>query len=636
LIRDPQIMAGGPQGSGLETVAQVLAPAFASRGLGVTVNREYYSNIVGRHSYIHMRISSSGKARSLSYPTDVLAAIDAETIFMHWDELSDSGYLILDEGVMQVKLRQITSMEHTTRNAIMDRLKSEGIDATVEGIANHLSSKGVRIVKLPFKEILAGLREEYGLTRIQASRYKSSLLIGAIAGLTGLSDVEIETGLRKRFKQREKLIEINKKLVAKVRDSVASETGVPMRLPKSEDRVETLVASGNDVIAMAKIVAGIRFQAYYPITPASDESVFLEARESINVGGKSLGDVIVLQTEDEIAAITAAIGASLAGARAATSTSGPGFSLMVEALGWAGINEAPVVITYYQRGGPSTGLPTRGSQSDLLFTLHAGHGEFPRVVIASGDHEEAFIDAIEAFNIAERYQLPVIHLLDKFLANTVATMPLPRLGSVRIDRGNLVLEGGEGPTTRFPLSEPAPMRPAIGSGYITWYTGDEHDEWGHINEDSMNRLEMYRRRMMKLEIASKEIPDDFMARVYGDENPEYLLVGWGSVKNTALDAIEELGRLGYRVAYLHLRVFSPFPRDPVSRVLSSFDAEKVIAVEHNYLGQASRIASLETGFRFRKFILKWTGRPIYLDELIQGFLAIVKDGKDEVVLSRGK
>jgi 2-oxoglutarate ferredoxin oxidoreductase subunit alpha len=375
----------------------------------------------------------------------------------------------------------------------------------------------------------------------------------------------------------------------------------------------------------------LRYQSYYPITPAADESFTLEKYEKLDVGdgGSSL---IVIQTEDEIAAITSAIGASLTGVRSATATSGPGFSLMVEGLSWAGMNEVPVVITYYQRGGPSTGLPTRGSQSDLLFSVFAGHGEFPRVVLSSGDHLEALYDAVEAFNIAEKYQLPVIHLLDKFLANTLTLMPLPDLNNVLIERG-LVTEGSEA-YKRFDLSSQVSPRAYLGSKAIMWYTGDEHDELGHICEDPVNRVRMYSKRMKKLELIDSEIPNSKKATYFGSGNPEVLMVGWGSVKGVALDAVETLKNKGIEAAYLQLRILWPFPSTYVSELLSSVDST-VIVVEHSYVVQLADLITMSTGFRKLRRVGKFTGRPIYLSELVRAVEEIRLKGVEKVVLGYG-
>jgi Pyruvate:ferredoxin oxidoreductase and related 2-oxoacid:ferredoxin oxidoreductases, alpha subunit len=419
---------------------------------------------------------------------------------------------------------------------------------------------------------------------------------------------------------------------------VEKEFGAELKLDHSSINMdEFIVSSGNDIVGMGKIVGGVRYQSYYPITPAADESVFLEAHQAISVNGKSISSIAVFQTEDEIAAITSAIGSALTGARSATATSGPGYSLMVEGLGWAGHNEVPLVITYYQRGGPSTGLPTRGSQSDLLFSLYSSHGEFPRIVLASGDNMEAFYDSIDAFNFAEKYQLPVIHLLDKFLANVISTTPLPDFNQIKIDRGKLTFNPkSKGAYKRYDISSPINDRPALGSGVVMWHTGDEHNEYGHISEDPFNRRAMYEKRMKKLEIADKEIPIEKRAIFYGDENADFLLVGWGFVKGVALDAIEELKAQGLNGAYLHLKMFIPFPSKYVKGILQKFDNSKVIDVEHNIMGQAAQTITTNTGYIINKFILKYTGRPIYRMELINAIKNILNNKSDKEVLTYGE
>jgi len=228
---------------------------------------------------------------------------------------------------------------------------------------------------------------------------------------------------------------------------------------------------------------------YYPITPASDDSEFLESNQIVEQTDGNKGSMVVVQTEDEIAAITMAIGGALTGVRSGTATSGPGFSLMAEALGWAGMNEVPLVVSLYQRAGPSTGLPTRHEQSDLRFAIHAGHGEFPRIVFASGDIEESFYDSVKAFNFAERYQMPVIHMLDKLIANSVMTCKYFDQSRVAIDRGKLLQSlppsvevGAAGHYLRFKFGEsPVSSRIPLGTeNGIFWNSGDEHTEEGHI------------------------------------------------------------------------------------------------------------------------------------------------------------
>jgi 2-oxoglutarate ferredoxin oxidoreductase subunit alpha len=632
------LLIGGSQGSGIETSSLILTSAMARLGYGVLSNREYYSNIVGRHSYIHVRTSATKIPGALTYPVHVLAALDAESVFFHFDDLAGGGYLIYDTGVSKTKLRQIASMEPETRARVELNLKKAGSGDGVEDLINTLeSSYNVKAVGLSYNSVLDVLASKLSIPRAEAHRFRSSIVVGAVWGLTGLDLDALHYAVDRRFGRRPKIAEANKILLEGLVEEVRSSYGTPLNLDKpSLGLRELLLVSGNDAVAMGKIVGGLRYQAYYPITPATDESVFHETFEKLEVEGESLGSIVVVQTEDEIAAINSAIGAALAGVRAATSTSGPGFSLMVEGLGWAGMNETPVVITYYQRGGPSTGMPTRGSQADLLFTTFASHGEFPRVVISSGDHLEAFYDAIWAFNIAERYQVPVVHLLDKFLANMSTTIPVPDFTRIRIERGDTLLEAGNGAWKRFDKRTPISPRPIIGSGAITWYTGDEHNEWGHITEDAVNRLEMYEKRWRKLEVIDSEIPEEDRAKLYGEGGSDFLLIGWGSVKGVALEALGALESKGYKGSFLQLKIFQPFPSRLVSKILSNFDPERVIDVENNIMGQAAALIAMNTGFTVRKHVLKYTGRPMYVMEVVEAVIDILEGRRSRVVLSYGK
>jgi 2-oxoglutarate ferredoxin oxidoreductase subunit alpha len=636
-LKEVHLILGGPQGAGVETTASVLTASLAKLGYGVMSDREYYSNIVGRHSYVHFTVSAASFPRSLTYPVELMGAMDAESVFTHFHEVAEGGVLVYDAGLEASRLMQVVSMEPEVRARVEARLKAYGVEPTVAG-AVRAAKEGLKAlpVGLDYKGILEEARQKLGVTSVEVQRYRNSILLGAAAAVLGLDPDALREGLAVRFRGNKKVIDANMVVVELTMDSVPGAARGAARLePSSLDVEEMLSASGNDVVGMAKIVGGVRYQAYYPITPASDESVFIEAHQSISVDGKPVGSIVVFQTEDEIAAVNSAIGAALTGVRAATATSGPGFSLMVEGLGWAGHNEVPLLITLYQRGGPSTGQPTRGEQGDLLFSLFASHGEFPRIVITSGDIEEVFYDTIKALNWAERFQVPVIHLLDKYMANVIASMRVPDPSAVKVERGKLVLKAS-GPAKRFDLSEAISPRPAIGSGAITWYTGDEHNEWGHISEDPINRVRMYDKRMRKLEIMDQEIPPEERAIYYGDGDADFLLVGWGFVKGVALDALEELRAQGYHGAYLHLKVFSPFPSRYVSAILSKFSPSRVIDVEHNYLGQAAMAVRMYTGYEISRFVLKYTGRPIYRMELVEAVKRILEGKSTREVLTYGE
>ncbi|OYT63884.1 2-oxoacid:ferredoxin oxidoreductase subunit alpha [Candidatus Bathyarchaeota archaeon ex4484_205] len=615
-VDELNFLIGGPQGAGLETTAQVLTFSLAHSGYWVISEREYHSNIRGRHSYIHFRVGRK-RPLALTYPLDLLGAMDAETIFTHFKSLEENSYLVYDESSIDKTYKQIPSME----KHLKEILEMEIGEKTVGSIVEYLrSEKGVNTVGINFPKVLSRLSKEFDLSPSQASRYVSSILIGAVSGLMNLKEQSLRKALENRFGGRKKLMKQNLFLIKLVSDSVKEKHGTPIEMnPVRNQERELLVVSGNEIVAMGKLVAGVRYESYYPITPAADECFFLETLDLDS-------SLVVFQTEDEISAICSAIGAALTGTRSSTSTSGPGFSLMVEALGWAGMNEVPIVITYYQRGGPSTGQPTRGSQSDLLFSIFASHGEFPRIVLSSGDHLEAFKDSVMAFNLAEKYQVPVIHLLDKFLANSIVTMPIPEL-NLDITRG--LVDEKTNAYKRFSLSENGISPRKFLGEEVMWYTGNEHDELGHVSENPDIRRKMYEKRMRKLRLMDKEISQEERAKYYGSEDADFLLVGWGSVKGVCLDAINHMNG-----AYLHVRFFSPFPRRRVSSILENFDSEKIIFVEHNYIGQLRKLFLMHR-LNAGGSIVKYTGRPMYTNELMKGIKTILEKGKRKVVLELG-
>jgi len=366
-------------------------------------------------------------------------------------------------------------------------------------------------------------------------------------------------------------------------------------------------------------------QTYYPITPAADESEYLEAHQIMKTRGGEDEAIVVIQTEDEIAAINLASGAALAGARAATSTSGPGFSLMVEGLSWAGNNEVPLVITYYQRGAPATGLPTRHAQGDLRFVIHAGHGEFPRIVLASGDIQECFHDAAKVLNLAEKYQMPVIHLLDKAMANCSQTYPIFEYGKFKIDRGQLIsekeLEGKE--YNRFHFTETGlSNRVVLGTkNGVHWYTGDEHNEAGHISEEPLNRRLMVEKRMKKLELVEKEVPVEDKLNFYGDIYSENIVISWGSPKGAILESIDMLKREGFSLGFMQVRLIHPLPTEQVKKALGG--KKRIIDIENNFLGQLGGIIKEATGIAPNYHILKYTGRPMTTTEVCDAIKAIL-------------
>ncbi|AEB95672.1 2-oxoacid:ferredoxin oxidoreductase subunit alpha [Metallosphaera cuprina] len=621
---------GGAQGAGVDTSANIFGAALASAGYYIYGNREYYSNIKGRHSYFNLTISDV-RARSVSSVVDILATFDAETVFQHFTEVK--GVIIYNKGVKDTKLERVQSMEPEIQERVSEFLTSKGFGTTVSDALKYAEGKGVKLIELDYDEIVKKTAESVGVPMSVAERAKNTAAIAVSYGLTGLKKDYLFDALRRTFKQ-ETFVKINTTAADLVLASVKPLYNLK-ELPKTGRRIQV---DGNTAVAMGKIYAGLSFQSYYPITPASDESVYIEAHQEVmsldpETGDKVKRPIVVVQSEDELAAINMASGAALTGVRAATATSGPGFSLMGEGIGWAGMNEVPVVITYYVRGGPSTGQPTRTSQADLLFSMYVGHGEFPRLVIASSDHVEAFQDAVWAFNLAERYQTPVIHLIEKAIANAYSIFETDELGldKLRAERGKMV-DAPDGEFQRFKFSEDGiSPRAVLGKAYL-FYTGDEHNELGHISEDSENRIKMYEKRLIKLRTADKEIPEEERVKLYGDQDSKIAVITWGSPKGAVLDAVDQLKNEGMKLQVIQIRMFNPYPKNLMKRLLSN--KEVIIDVEGNYEGQTGIINKLSTGIEPTNYILKWNGRPMAWDEVYEGIKLALK-GEKRVVLHGG-
>jgi len=377
---------------------------------------------------------------------------------------------------------------------------------------------------------------------------------------------------------------------------------------------QRMVLNGNQAFALGAMAAGCRFVSFYPMTPATSISEFLTAR------GRKLG-VVTKQVEDEIAAILFAIGASHAGVRAMTATSGGGFSLMVEALGLAGMTETPLVIVEAQRGGPSTGLPTRTEQSDLEFVIHASHGEFPRIVLAPGTVLECFHAGARAFNLAEQFQTPVIVLTDMYQANIQVSVDagLFDFTPIVIDRGQTLsweqLDADGGHYQRHALTETGISPRALpGHPNAIWITtGDEHTSEGYITEDHEIRRQQMEKRMRKLEVARGQMRPPTR---YGPEQAEVSLLCWGSTYGAVREAVDELNARGTSANLYYFVDLWPFPREAVERALAG--ARRLINVEMNYTGQLARLLRAETGIKVHASVLRYDGVPLTPEFIVRG------------------
>jgi 2-oxoglutarate ferredoxin oxidoreductase subunit alpha len=622
-------MAGGAQGSGVDTAANIFGKACGYGGLYVFGRREYHSNIKGLHSYFHLRISPDEILANIN-DVNLLAAFDAETVVRHLNEVVPEGGVIIGSQQVNTKVLDIPTLPPEFKTELVKFMEENDVGETLNDWLNHAKKRNVTVFPVPYMELLNQIGEKLGIEKIsKITRMINVLTIGVSFALFKYDRDLAEKAVRETFAEKGKIVDMNVMALNHAYDYAEDhfKNSFKHRLEKTEVTEQRLFLTGNQAIAMGKVLGGCRVQTYYPITPAADESEYLEAHQIMKTGGEDEA-IVVIQTEDEIAAINSASGAALAGARAATSTSGPGFSLMVEGLSWAGKSEVPVVITYYQRGAPATGLPTRNGQSDLRFVMHAGHGEFPRIILASGDIQECFYDAAKVFNLAEKYQMPVIHLLDKAMANCSQTYPVFDYGKFKIDRGDILtekdLEGKE--YKRFRLTETGVSpRVVLGTkGGVHWYTGDEHNEFGHISEEPLNRRLMMEKRMKKLDLVEKEVPAEDKLKFFGDPASENVVVSWGSPKGAIIESIDLLKREGFSLGFVQMRLLNPLPTEEVKKALVG--KKRIIDIEDNYLGQLGGVIKEKTGIAPNFHVLKYTGRPMTTTE-VHGALKKILTGK---------
>jgi 2-oxoglutarate ferredoxin oxidoreductase subunit alpha len=621
-------MAGGPQGSGVDTASNIFGRACGYGGLYVFGRREYHSNIKTMHSYFHQRVSKKPTLANIS-DVDLLAAFDAETIVRHVREVVSGGGIIVDSRDLNVNvLKDIATFSEDYKNQIREFMKENEVGETIKDFLDYASKKSIKIFQVPYMDLLTKIGEKLNIEKISSlSRMINVLTIGVSFALLKYEKKLVEDAIKATL--NEKIAAMNLTAVEYAYDYAEknfSTNEFKHRLEKQPIDQARIFLTGNQAVAMGKVLGGCRVQTYYPITPAADESEYLEAHEILKTK-QDKEAIIVIQTEDELAAVNSASGACLAGARAATSTSGPGFSLMAEGLGWAGNNEVPLVITYYQRGGPATGQPTRHCQQDLRFAMHAAHGEFARIIVASGDIQECFYDAAEVFNLAEKYQMPVIHLLDKAMANCSQTYPRFDYSNVKIDRGLIVgekdLEGKEYKRFQFTESGLSP-RAFIGTkNALQWYTGDEHNEMGNINEEPIIRRKMVEKRIKKLDLVDKEVPIDFKVKIFGDKDAENIVIGWGSPKGAIIEAINQLADEGFKIGFLQVRMIAPLPSVYIREMLTN--KKRIIDIEDNHNAQLGGIITEQALVKPNYYVLKYTGRPMMTTEVYQALKLILTD-----------
>jgi len=566
---------GGQQGEGLESTDRIFSTALSRLGYHLYGYRHFSSRIKGGHTNNKIRISTR-PIRAISDDLDILVAFDQETIDLNAHELRDGGIIIADDKFNPT-------------------------------VPEHIKA---RLIPVPF----TGIAEELG-----TSLMKYMVATGASAALLGLSIDVIKAVVEEEFGRKgPAVVEKNVEAVSRGAKYMLEQTGGPLEefMLAPGDGAERLFIIGNEACGLGALAAGCRIMSAYPITPASEIMEYLIKRLP-KFGGT------VVQTEDEIAAVTMAIGAGYGGVRAMTASAGPGLSLMMEAIGLSGMTETPVVIVDTQRGGPSTGLPTKQEQSDLNALVYGTHGEIPKVVIAPSTIEECFYDMIEAFNIAETYQCPVIVMTDLQLALGKQTAEKFDYERIKIERGKLVR--GELPALeenklfkRYEFTEDG-ISPRVLPGQkhgLHHVTGVEHDQEGRPSEGPANRKKMMEKRLKKLQYL--RITDAIKVDA-PHEQPDLLIIGMGSTGGTIDEA---RGRLDAKTNHITIRQIHPFPTEELRPYIEQ--AKQVVVVENNATGQLANQIKLHLGHHDKiRNVLKYDGNPFLPAELYHAFKELI-------------
>ena len=559
---------GGQQGEGIESTGEIFATAMNRLGYHLYGYRHFSSRIKGGHTNNKITVRPE-EVRFIADDLDILVAFDQETIDVNYKELTEASIILAD--------------------AKFNPQSPEDCKAPLYAV--------------PFTEIASELG---------TSLMKNMVAIGATAALLNLSEEVFQNVVTDIFGRKgEEVVAKNMEAIQRGRAAIAEQIGdrVGAWELAPADGKRRMFMIGNDAVALGALAAGARFMAAYPITPASEIMEYMIKKLPL-VGGA------VIQTEDEIAAATMAIGANYGGVRSFTASAGPGLSLMMEAIGLSGMTEQPLVIFDTQRGGPSTGLPTKQEQSDLMAMVYGTHGEIPKVIIAPSTMEEAFYDTIQAFNIAEELQCPVIVLTDLQLALGKQSVDAFDYSKIEIRRGKIVTPEDPESKDYFKRYENTEdgisprVLPGVQGG-IHHVTGVEHDEQGKPSEATGNRRTQMDKRFRKLQHLRFDNPVHVNAP---HEEADVLLVGFNSTRGALEEVQDALNAEGIKTNHAQVRLVFPFPADEMSALVDK--AKKVIVVENNATGQLANIMKMSIGGHNKIVnVLKYDGTPFLPREL---------------------
>ncbi len=561
------ILVGGEAGQGISRSGSLLGKALMREGFHAYGSIDYPSLIRGGHNFYVVR-ASSREVHSHAAHVDLVIALNKETAIRHEGELSPGGGIIIDEDT-----------------AFGER---------------ELERSDVKLFPVPLTSIV----KELGGPSIM----RNTVALGAATALVGIDVDVMGNVVAETFAKRREIAEMNLRAIRKgweevIEHSYGFDCGI-----KPGERPSSIWLTGNEAVALGAIQAGCRYYSAYPMTPASPVLHYLIAHDQET-------GMVVMQAESEIAAIMNIIGAGYAGVRAMTATSGGGFSLMTEALGLAATTETPVVVMLGQRPGPSTGMATYSAQGDLLFAIHASQGEFPRVVVAPGDVEECFYLTMEAFNLADRFQVPVIVLTDKSVIESYKTTPPFDTSRVPIDRGGLLTEWeGHEEYRRYKITENG-VSPRLIPGTknaLVLSTSNEHREYGFTSSAPRPVVAMLDKRHRKRARIEEAVAGLNPVKVFGDPDPEVTMVGWGSTKGPAREALGLLEGEEVRTRFVQVVYMEPFTAEALEGYLKG----KTVLFETNRTAQLGSLIKLHNGYDFSHVALKYDGRPFMPGEIV--------------------
>jgi 2-oxoglutarate ferredoxin oxidoreductase subunit alpha len=573
---DITIRISGEAGQGMNVISSLLGKTFVRNGLWTFINQDAMSRIRGGNNYSQIRISNY-PVRSLSSQVDILVCLDKNSLDIYKD--TATGIIIYDPGKMPVDL--------------FDKNK---------------------FVPVPLEKIA----EETG----KNPKMGNTVASGAVLALLGLSPNILFDLLTEMFSGKgTDIVSSNRACAQAGFDYITrnyKQTSFCKLVPDTSSPKKMLI-TGSQAVALGALASNLRFYAAYPMSPSTSVMEYLSSKQKDY-------ELVVEQAEDEIAAINMSLGASFCGARAMTGTSGGGLALMVEGISLAGMTETPIVIMDAQRPAPATGLPTRTEQADLLFVAHAGHGEFPRVILAPGTAKDAVELTKKAFYLADKYQIPVFLLTDQYLADSSWTVETINLGNsytqsmlTSNDSANMPQYGYR----RYEITDSGispRIRPGT-AGQVLYADSDEHTEEGHITESAVVRKMMVDKRLRKYSGLLNEMS---LPVIYpSDEKIRTYIVCWGSTLGVVEEAVSMLNKKNVDTGYIHFTEMYPIRNDAIPvKILSG---SKLIAVENNATGQFVKLLKMETGIDIKSKILKYDGRPFTPQELVNEIEKINKE-----------